>query len=129
MVKLTINADCGNAPKKLVLRDLNIAFAHSDVEAILDHFTDVIRWQIIGEADLRGKDAVRAALEAMKDTVTSELIIHSIISHVPEGAVNGVITTEQGGSFSFCDVYRFTSASGKKINAMMSFAINPTGGN
>lgn len=84
MTKLTIHADCGNAPKKLVLRDLNPAFVHSDVEAILDHLTDDIRWQIIGEADLRGKNAVRAALEAMKDTATSESIIHSIIIHCNE---------------------------------------------
>ena len=107
-----------------MLRDLNIAFAHSDVEAILDHLTDDIRWQIIGEADLRGKEAVRAALKAMKDTATSGLIINSIITHGPEGAVNGVITTEQGGSFSFCDVYRFASASGKKFKSMTSYVID-----
>ena len=84
MTKLTIHADCRNALKKLVLRDLNIAFAHSDVGAIIDHFTDDILWQMVGEADLRGKNAVRAALEAMKDTVTSEPIIHSIITHCTE---------------------------------------------
>ncbi len=84
MTKLTIHADCRNALKKLVLRDLNIAFAHSDVGAIIDHLTDDILWQMVGEADLRGKNAVRAALEAMKDTVTSEPIIHSIITHCTE---------------------------------------------
>lgn len=128
MVKFTINADCGNAPKKLALRDLHIAFAHADVAAILDHFTDDIHWQIIGEADLRGKEPVRAALETMKDTVMTELTIHSIITHGPEAAVNGIITTEQGGTFAFCDVYRFTSASGKKINAMTSYVIDLNAG-
>ncbi len=128
MTKLTIHADCGTAPRKLALRDVNIAFAHSDVEAILDHFSDDIHWQIIGEADLRGKEAVRAALEAMKETVTTELRIDSIITHGPDAAVNGVITTEQGGAFAFCDIYRFTSASGKKINTMTSYVISLTGG-
>ena len=65
----------------------------------------------------------------MKDTVTSELVILSIITHGPEGAVNGVINTEQGGSFSFCDVYRFASASGKKIRSMMSYVVDLNGGN
>ncbi|MCY3711619.1 MAG: nuclear transport factor 2 family protein [Caldilineaceae bacterium] len=110
-------------PKKRLLRDLNIAFAQGDVEAILDQFADDIRWQIVGETDLRGKEAVRAALEAMKDTVTTELLIHSIIAHGPEGAVNGVIATEQGDSFVFCDVDCFASASGNRINAMMSYVI------
>lgn len=124
MTKVTVHADCGNAPKKLVLRDLNIAFAKADVEGILDHFTDDIRWQMVGEADLRGKEAVRESLEAMKGMVASELVILSIITHGSEGAVNGVITTEQGGSFAFCDVYRFESASSKKIKSMMSYAIS-----
>ena len=60
----------------------------------------------------------------MKDVVTSELVIHSIITHGPEGMVNGVITTGQGGAFAFCDVYRFASASGKKIRSMMSYVVD-----
>ena len=123
MLKITINADCGNAPKKLLLRDLNIAFARADVEGVLDKFTDDIRWQIIDEADLRGKASVRAALEAMKHAVATELVIHSIITHGHEGAVNGVITMEQGGSVAFCDVCQFASAAGKKIKSMKSYAV------
>lgn len=64
----------------------------------------------------------------MKDVVTSELVILSIITHGSEGAVNGVITTERGGSFAFCDVYRFASPSGKKIKSMMSYVVNLNGG-
>ncbi len=123
MLKITVNADCDNAPKKLLLRDLNIAFARADVEGILDKFTDGIRWQIIGEADLRGKAAVREALEAMKSAVAAELVIHSIITHGREGAVNGIITMEQGGSVAFCDVCQFASATGKKIKSMKSYAV------
>lgn len=44
--------------------------------------------------------------------MTGELILHSIV------------TTEQGGPFAFRDVYRFTSASGNKINAMTSYVNN-----
>ena len=54
--------------------------------------------------------------------------IDSIITHGPDAAVNGVITTERGGAFAFCDIYRFTSASGKKINALTSYVINLPGG-
>ncbi len=125
MTKLTIHADCGNAPKKLLLRDLNIAFARGDVEAILDCLTEDVRWQIIGEADLRsGKEAVRATLESMKTVVTNELVIHSIVTHGVDGVVNGVMNFEQGGSLAFCDVYRFSSAAGKKIKSMMSYVVD-----
>ena len=42
---------------KQSLRDLNIAFARADVDAILAFFTVDIRWQIVGEAALCGTAA------------------------------------------------------------------------
>ncbi len=59
--------------------------------------SDDIHWQLVGETDLLGNGTVRTALEAMKDTITTELTIHAIIAHGPEG----VITTGQGDSFAF----------------------------
>ena len=123
MTKLTIHADCNKAPKKLALCDLNIAFAHADIEAILNHFTKNIHWQIVGVTDLRGEETVRTALEAMQDTVTTELTIHATVTHGPEAAVHSVITTEQRGSFAFCDIYRFASPSSNKVSAMTSYVI------
>ncbi|MDE2747740.1 MAG: nuclear transport factor 2 family protein [Chloroflexota bacterium] len=123
MTRITIHADCGGAPKKQLLRDLNIAFAKADVEGILEFFSDDIRWRIMGEADLRGKEAVRAALEAMQEMVASELIIHSIIIQGRAAAVNGLIRTEGGGSVAFCDICQFESADGNKIQSMMSYAV------
>ncbi|MDE2854071.1 MAG: nuclear transport factor 2 family protein [Chloroflexota bacterium] len=123
MTRITIHADCGGAPKKQLLRDLNIAFAKADVEGILEFFRDDIRWRIMGEADLRGKEAVRAALEAMQEMVASELIIHSIIIQGRAAAVNGLIRTEGGGSVAFCDICQFESADGNKIQSMMSYAV------
>ncbi len=123
MLKITVQADCENAPKKLLLRDLNIAFARADVEGILDKFSDDMRWQIIGADELRGKAAAREALEAMKNAAAAELVIHSIITDGREGAVNGVITTEARKSYAFCDVCKFASASGKKVKSMLSYAI------
>lgn len=95
MSEITVSADCGGAPAKALLRDLNIAFDKADVEGILAYFSDDIRWQIMGADDLRGKTAVREALEAMKDVVTRELVIDSIIAQAREGSISGVITTEQ----------------------------------
>lgn len=80
MSKITVNADCGYAPEKALLSDLNIAFAKADVEGILGYFSDDIRWRIMGAADLHGKAAARKALEEMKDVVTRELVIDSIIT-------------------------------------------------
>ena len=34
MLRITVHAECGDAPKKQFLRDLNIAFARADVDGI-----------------------------------------------------------------------------------------------
>ena len=57
--------------------------------------------RLMGGSDLHGKAAAREALEAMKDVVTRELVIDSIITQGREGAISGVIKTERGGSVAF----------------------------
>ena len=123
MTKITVPAYCGDAPKRALLRELNIAFARADVEAILSFFSDSIRWEIVGEQELRGKAAVRRALEAMANQAAEELVIHSIIVSGREGAINGVIRLEQGGAVAFCDICHFESAAGEKIKSMKSYAV------
>ncbi|MCY3781664.1 MAG: nuclear transport factor 2 family protein [Chloroflexi bacterium] len=123
MTKITIHADYADAPKRQLLRDLNIAFANADVEAILAFFTEDIHWHIIGENEMRGKAAVRQALEAMQGVVTREFVIHSIITQGREGAINGLIITEEGGQYAFCDVCQFDSPAGKRIQSMMSYTL------
>jgi len=51
--------DCGNAPKKLLLKELNIAFARGDSEKILSFVTDDIVWEIVGEKRLKGIENFR----------------------------------------------------------------------
>lgn len=132
MVKITVLPDCSKAPQKQLLRDLNIAFARADVEAILDIFSEDMRWQIVGGPDLRGQAAARQALEAMQTSAAAELVIHSIIIQGREGAVNGLITSRDGKSVAFCDICRFSEADSQsseqdyashKIASMMSYAI------
>ncbi len=120
--KITVLADCGSSPMKRSLRDLNIAFARADVAGIMDFFTDDICWRIIGETELCGTEAVRAALESMGGVAVSELVI----TDGRQGVINGEITTESGNVMAFCDVCRFAPASDQKIEAMKSYTIEIT---
>ncbi len=124
--KITVLADCGSSPMKRSLRDLNIAFARADVVGIMNFFTDDICWRIIGESELRGTEAVRAALESMGGVAVSELVILVIITDGRQGVINGEITTESGNVMAFCDVCRFAPASDQKIEAMKSYTIEIT---
>lgn len=123
MTKITVHPDCGNAPKKQLLRDLNIAFARADVEGILEMFTDDISWRIIGEFEMRGVEQARQTLLQMKDAAVRELIIDSIIIQDREGAVSGTIIPENGKPVAFCDICQFQSAAGSKIRSIKTYTI------
>ena len=126
MTKITVNADCGKAPKKQIFLDLNIAYARAEIDAVLENLSQDIVWRILGEFEMRGLAEARSALQYMQDVDTRELVVESIITQGAEGAINGLITTAAGRSYNFCDVVQFTSAAGKKIKSIRSYAIDVT---
>lgn len=122
MLEVHCPVDCGNAPRKQVLKDFNIAFAQGDVEAVLEMVRDDIVWEIVGERRIEGKEAMRTALEAMRETEATELHLHHIITHGNEAAANGVITFTNGLRYAFCDVYVFAGfTKTAKLRAITSY--------
>lgn len=124
MLELIISDSCGNAPKQAFLRELNVAFARADIRAIAQAVTDDIRWHLVGDRLLEGKDAFLAALEEMKTHEATALTLHAIITHGREGAVHGEIALGDGATYAFCDVYTFSGAKGDRVKAITSFVIN-----
>lgn len=124
MTTITVSEDCGNAPKKAVLRDLNIAFAENDVEFVLDNVTDDVEWTVVGDTEVQGKSDFAEALEEMKDGETTELIVDHVITHGATGAVDGTLKLDSGETYSFCDVYEFSSTrKNAKIRTMTSYVV------
>ena len=122
MTKITVKPDCGNAPKKEFIKDLNIAFATGDAGFVIDQVSDDIVWNIHGDKNIQGKDQFTKEMNAMKDYVADEVVLHSIITHGAEAAANGEM--KMGGKiYAFCDVYRFTSAGSTTIKEMNSYVI------
>lgn len=89
--KIIVEEDCGNAPKKLLLKELNIAFARGDSEKILSFITDDIVWENVGEKRLEGIENFRKELENLKEVEVAELKIEHIITHGWIASGNGVI--------------------------------------
>jgi hypothetical protein len=124
MLKITINEDCGNAPKKLFLRDIYIAFAKNDLQHILQNVSDGIRWNMVGDSLVEGKEQVANVIEAMNHTKATELTIKNIITHGKTAAVDGIVKLENGSRYAFCDVYNFSSsAKDAKIKEVTSYSI------
>ncbi len=122
-MKLNIQADCGNAPKRELIRDLTIYFVSYDIPKAMEHMADDVVWTLVGDEPITGKERFAAALTQMMGNKATELTIHSIVTHGKEGAVNGEMTMEDGNVFGFADFYEFASAGNTKVKAIKSYVI------
>lgn len=123
MTNITVHADCGNSPKKQLLKDFNVAFAEINTEFLVASIHDDITWDIVGDKEIIGRAAFIEALAAMKEWVPTSLVIHAVITHGNEGAVNGELRFANGETYGFADVYTFSNAKGTSIKSITSYVI------
>ncbi|WP_017623459.1 nuclear transport factor 2 family protein [Nocardiopsis chromatogenes] len=124
MVQVTAAPDCGNAPRKQLLRDFAVALADRDTVALLSAVADDIEWDIVGRRTVRGKADFAAAVMAVVDRPAETLRMDSILTHGSEGAVSSRMGFPGGGESRRCDVYTFTGHSKTaKIKRITSYWI------
>ncbi len=123
MVKVIVSADCGNAPKKLFLKQFNTAFAEGNIEFLAESVSDDIVWKIVGTQLIAGKAEFDATLEKIDFTENSEVTVKRIITHGKEAAANGEIVTTTGQKYTFCDFYEFSGAKGMRVKFIESYNI------
>lgn len=107
-----------------LLEEINKAFARNDSDFIIEHVTDTIRWEIVGDQTVEGKEAFAKTLKEMEAEEPMELTIHHIITHGKSASVNGEMKTAGGEVYAFCDVYKFSGFKNPKITEMTSYAIS-----
>ncbi|MEO1253313.1 MAG: nuclear transport factor 2 family protein, partial [Bacteroidota bacterium] len=122
LTKITVTPDCGNAPRKEFLKNLNIAFATGDADFIIEHVSEDIKWNIYGDKHINGKEDFTKEMNIMKDYTADEVVIHSIITHGREAALNGEMKMGEK-TYAFCDVYRFTNTKNDMIKQMDSYVL------
>lgn len=116
--------DCGNAPRKNLLKRYNIAYAQNDFDFCLEWVADDIVWEMIGEQRFEGKQAFEKALAQMKENEVQMLQIHQIITHGNVASANGTLTFVDGKQWAYCDVYQFRGFSKTaKIRTISSYVI------
>lgn len=113
--------------KGTFLQELNEAFANSDTDYIAEYVTDDIRWMIVGDRTVQGKEAFVEALKEMEGDEPMELTIHHIITHGRTASVDGVMKMPDGSgdgkAYAFCDVYTFSGFKNPKVKEMTSYVI------
>lgn len=56
MTEVTVSGDCGNSPKNVFVQELTIALAKGDTKFILKNVTDDVRWNVVGDKVMEGKE-------------------------------------------------------------------------
>jgi limonene-1,2-epoxide hydrolase len=123
MTRVIISEDCGNSPKNIFVQELTIAFARGDSKYILSSITDDIRWNIVGDTVIQGKDSFAQLLEEMKKDQALKLTIRHIATHGKAGAVDGTTKFKNGNTHAFCDVYEFSNSKGTSVKEITSYRI------
>jgi hypothetical protein len=113
--------------KAAFLKKFNEAFARSDTDFIVQNVTEDIRWTIIGDCVIQGKEEFARALREMESDHPLKLTIDNIITHGKTAAVNGTMETSgassKGKIYAFCDVYVFNGFKNPKIREMTSYVL------
>ena len=124
-IKVECAENCGNSPKKELLKELSIAFAANDIDFCMNWMTDDVVWDIIGNKRIQGKVAFENELDQMKkDREVQQIRIENIITHGNTGSVNGTLILDDKQSVAFCDVYNFRGfGKNSKIKFITSYVI------
>ena len=123
-LKVVCHENCGNAPRKEILRDLTIALVTKNIPYIQEWFSENIVWRLIGNRQFTEKEQVLKHISSMSTSVPLQLKIDNIITHGKVASINGNVKFQEGKILEFCDVYEFVSA-GKnaKIKDILSYHI------
>jgi hypothetical protein len=109
---VVVDADCGNAPKKALVRDWLIAAAKGDTASIRAHLAEQARWETVGETECCGVEEVAEGLAGLGEDV-AVFRLDRLLSHGKHVAVDGSVEQADGASTRFAHFIEF-DGHGKK---------------
>lgn len=123
MVTIREEPDCGNAPRKTIVRDLVVALAMKDIDFVASLITGDASWVLVGEPRLVGGPAILARISGLPSV--SAVVFGSLLTHGRGASVDGVLELSDGKKMGFCHVLRFAGA-GKaaKLIGVNSYVID-----
>ena len=123
MVTIREEPDCGNAPRKTIVRNLVVALAMKDIDFVASLITGDASWALVGEHHLVGGPAILAWISGLP--TVSAVIFGSLLTHGRGASVDGVLELSDGTKMGFCHVLRFADA-GKtaKLVGVTSYVID-----
>jgi len=116
-----------SAKSKEIVEKVNAAFAENDLEGFLSFCANDVKWTMVGDKTVDGKDAIRQWMASM-EFEPPEFTVIAVIAEGDFVAAHGDMTMKgkdgKAVPYSYCDIYRFR---GDKIVELRSFVMK-TGG-
>ena len=103
---VVVDIGCGNSPRMALIRDLNIAKATGDSEAVLAWLDDDVVWNLVGSRELTGRDEVAEWLKGEATTLPTAMHLETILSHGRYASASGTLTVA-GDTWAMSEVYVF----------------------
>lgn len=106
---------------KDIIAQANLALQNNDPDGFISFCSDHIKWTMLGETPMDGKDDVLKFLEPMKGTKPAVLNMQLSIQEGNLVASTGSMKMpDDGPEMLFCDIYRFV---GDKIEEIQSYIV------
>lgn len=120
-MKIEVEPDCENAPKKAMVRDWLIALASSAPGEVTGLLDPDVRWEHVGTDTWTGIDEVQARLPSEP---AESLQISRLLSHGKEVAAEGRIVRGDGSKERFAHLLSFTSHSkNAKLESITTYSV------
>lgn len=114
--------------KEKFLREVNKAYTDGNSGFLMDHITDDVCWEIVGEKYISGKSEFQEVLDQMKEMPSMEVQVDKIIINDQYGIAEGVVISRnrlgQKKQFGFCDIYKFSDGPKIRIRNIKSYVID-----
>lgn len=119
---VVIDADCGNAPRKVQVRDWLVALESGDTTSVHALLVDDIEWEYVGVGVRRGREEVTAGV---RNAPARSLRIHSLLSHGKQVAAEGHCVRAGGDEVRFAHIVTF-SGNGKsaRIRSVVTYEVD-----
>lgn len=113
------------ATNKEIVQRVNDGFASGEVDQIMEHIADDVRWDVVGISTAVGKDAFRKEVKNENFEGVPEITIHRAIEEGDRVAVEGeVVTRFKGGAvveLFFHNAYRLEAGKIKELRSYLVF--------
>ena len=114
---------------KELVEKINATFTEGDTEGFLDHCNDNLKWTMVGEKTVEGKDAVRSFMGQMEGMTPPSFTVDAVVSDGEYAVAHGDMTMQEQdgttGEYRYCDFYRFEN---DKVAELTSYVIKTNKG-